>query len=167
MHHSFVPAKLNLVTEMLGFSEDMDFITSFIEYNYVPPIGHTSYFKLCYNYRIPLNLFPSFPVYQFGFIPTSTSIILPFVKASSFGLLGLDWDILVITGGDCVGKPVYKAAAASNGVYTIFSNNNIMLNSGFDNLNGVIEFDFAHCTCVHSGHLEQLAITCPNLQRLN
>ena len=167
VHHDFVPCKLNLITETLDFLDEMDFVTSFIEYNYIPPIGHTSYFKLYYNYRIPLNLFPSFPVYQFKFTPTSMSIILPFVKASSFGLFGLGWDILVITEGDSDGKTVYKAGAASQSVYTMFCNNNVVLNSGLDSLNRVTEFDFAYCDCVHSGHLEQLAITCPNLQRLN
>ena len=31
----------------------------------------------------------------------------------------------------------------------------------------VVHFDLSWCNCLLSGHLEQLAITCPNLQRLN
>jgi len=34
-------------------------------------------------------------------------------------------------------------------------------------INFVKDFDFSCCTFLHSGHLEQLAIAYPNLQRLN
>ena len=34
-------------------------------------------------------------------------------------------------------------------------------------LSCVTHFDFTNCLSLHSAHLEQLAIVCPNLQRLN
>ena len=34
-------------------------------------------------------------------------------------------------------------------------------------LSCVTDFDLSDCKSLYSGHLEQLAIACPNLQRLN
>jgi len=41
------------------------------------------------------------------------------------------------------------------------------LNSAMTSISFVTDFDFSCCTFLHSGHLEQLAVACPNLQRLN
>jgi len=59
---------------------------------------------------MPLNLFPCLPEYQIEFGQT---IVLPIVKPSSFGILGIDWDIITLAGYIWNGKLVYKADAAS------------------------------------------------------
>jgi len=113
----------------------------------------------------PLNFFPSLPEFQVEFGQVA---ILPFVKPSNFGILGLSWDIFVLT--DCVynGKKIYKVESGSLSVMEIFyCNDSIMLNKVIDNLNFVTEFNFAYSESVKSGHLEQLALACPNLERIN
>ena len=41
-----------------------------------------------------------------------------------------------------------------------------MLNTSIDSLNFVMEFSFGGADSVHQGHLEQLALACPNIQHL-
>ena len=40
---------------------------------------------------------------------TNSSVVLSSVKASKYGILGLDYDVLHLTEGSCRGKKVYKA----------------------------------------------------------
>ena len=63
---------------------------------------------------------------------------------------------------------VYKAELESHTAYFAFNHaNNVLISNVVNSLSCVIEFNFAYSEVVHSGHLEQLAIACPNLQRLN
>jgi len=49
-----------------------------------------------------------------------------------------------------------------------FSHKNIVFNNRLvTSFSRVTEFNFAYSECVQPGHLEQLAIACPNIQRLN
>ena len=165
MKKGFVPYSLNLVTEMF---ESTEFLESLLEWNFVPTVGHTSYFKLYYKFRVPLNLFPTLPEFQLEFGPRA---ILPYVKPNEFGISGIDWDGLTLTDCICSGKPVYKADTRADIVFDdIIPRANVML-SNVNSLSCVAEvtLDFAHYsdTSANPGHLEQLAIACPNLQRLN
>jgi len=94
---------------------------------------------------------------------------LPFVKASWFGILGLDWELLVLTDYVCNGKVHYRAELACWNVFGSYFDG--MLNKTIDSLNCVTEFDFPYyndcASSLLSGHLEQLAVACPNLQRLS
>ena len=165
MRKDCVPWNLNLVTEMFGVGEEAEFIQSILRWNFRPLTNYSSHFKLYYRFREPpLNLYPSLPEFQVEFGQT---VILPFLKASSFGILGLSADIFTLTNCICDGKTLYKMESESHGVNIVFDNNsNIVLNP-MDSLNCVTEFNFIYTELVHSGHLEQLAVACPNLQRLN
>jgi len=166
MKNRFMPYNLNFITEMFDFDAEMDFLKSLLEWKFTPLAGYTSYFKLYYDFLVPLNLFPSLPEFQLEF---SHTIVFPFVKASSYGLQALDKDILVLTDCTCNGKKFYKAESESHSSYFAFHHTNNILNSDMvNNLSSVTEFNFSYSQAsVHSGHLEQLAIACPNLQRLS
>ena len=92
---------------------------------------------------------------------TDTSIVIPSVKASKYGILGLDSDTLYLTHGNYRGKEVHKALLKGN--------NGEHLDTSVIGrcLNFVTFFDASHCECLYPGHLEQLSIACPNLERLN
>ena len=64
MKNRFIPYTLNVVTEMFEYDSEIDFLESLIQQNFTPLIGYTSYFKLYYNFLVPLNLFPSLPEFQ-------------------------------------------------------------------------------------------------------
>ena len=144
-----------------GFSWDRSCFLAFLLRERMIPVNNKANFKLCFNFKVPLNLFPSFPDFQLEF---GQQVDLPFVKASKFGILGLDRDLLVLTNCIYNGKILYKAKITHYGFRSVRDD---MLNDNINTLNFLAEFDFAHCGLIHSGHLEQLAIACPNLQRLN
>lgn len=133
--------------------------------NYIPK-DHTTQFKLYNILKVPLNLFPSLPHFQVNFSQTAS---LPLVKASWFGILGLNWDLIVLT--DCVydEKVHCRAEIACWDVFGSYRNS--MLNKAVSSLNCVTEFDCPYynksANSILSGHLEQLAVACPNLQRLS
>jgi len=165
-----IPCKLNLVTEMLhDFEVETEFVESVLQRRFIPLNGYTSCLKVFYNFSVPLNLFPSksLPEYQFDFGQTD---ILPFVKASNCGLVDLDADILVLVTGICNGKLQCKADTGLPTLHNYFYDRNlkIVANNSVSSLSCVIEFNLAYCSeFVHSEHLEQLAVACPHLQRLN
>jgi len=125
-------------------------------------ISQKSYFKIFYNFKVPLDIFPTLPDFKFEFGQQSD---LPYVRASSFGIFGLDTDFLMLADCMCNGKTLYKAS--SN--FSMFLSCEKLLNSNVSTLDFVNEIDFGHIKSesLHSGHLEQLAFACPNLQRLN
>ena len=92
-------------------------------------------------------------------------ISTPGVKLSDVGILGLNNDVAVMT--DCQ----YGGRAMCMVRYQFDDDIANKLNSlpitRCDDLSCVTHFDLANCHSLYSGHLEQLAIACPNLQRLN
>ena len=157
MRNGFLPSHFTLIA---NFDDEIEsvFLESLLNWNFTPPVGHTAYLKHYKIFRSPLNLYPCIPDYQLVF---GESVTLPFVKPSSFGIF-LDWDMATVT--DCIydGKIIGKA---DTGVYNFFQN--VVLNKVVDNLDFITEFDFAHSETLQSGNLEQVALACPNLQRLN
>ena len=89
---------------------------------------------------------------------TDSSVVLSSVKASKYGILGLDDDTLHLTEGSYRGKKVHKALLT--GI------NNEYMDTSVTSLTSVTHFD-ASCGGLYPGHLEQLSIACPNLQRLD
>ena len=90
---------------------------------------------------------------------TNSSVVLLSVKASKYGILGLDHDVLHLTEGSYHGKKVYKAMLTGT--------NNEYIDTSVTSLSSVTYFDASCCRVLYPGHLEQLSIACPNLQRLN
>ena len=122
--------------------------------------GHAGCLEVFSDFKVPMDLFPTPPDFQLRFGQSHT---LPFVKPSRCGLLGLDErDILLIhsTNGS---NEIYKALILSPN----FERGHFNSESGVIDVSFVTHFDASFCSLLYSGHLEQLAIACPNLQRLN
>ena len=58
------------------------------------PKEYVTCFKYCYDFQVPLKLFPTVPEFWLEFGENAT---LPFVKASNYGILGLNSDLLLLT----------------------------------------------------------------------
>lgn len=164
MKNHFIPRNMNLITEMFENVTERRLVKSFLGWNLTPLIGYRSCFKCYYSHSIPLNLFPCLPEFQ---VEIGETIILPFVKASQFGLFGLDFDLLVLTSSVCDGRLMYRADTGSPSLGKLLHRKNVQFTMVIDTLSNVTEFNFACLFRLRSGHLEQLAIACPNLQQLN
>ena len=157
MKKGFVPCRLNLIAELYD-QEEAVFLQSLLQWSFTPLVGYTSYFKHYKSLRLPLNLYPPIPANQLVFGQTVT---LPIIKPSSFGIL-LVQDMAIVTDCICDDRVVRKVNA---GVYNFFQS--FVLNEAIDNLNCVTEFDLTNAETLQSENLEQVAVACPNLQRLN
>ena len=123
------------------------------------PSGHNGYVKIYTSLKVPLDLYPALPVFQLQF---GQEAALPLSHASKFGLLGFENDLILLTNHCQANTTVCKAKMWKNKSDIQGSK----LNSSFNNLDSVIEFDFSYKS-LQSDHLEQLAVMCPNLQRLD
>ena len=126
--------------------------------------GHVSSFKVYGRYKIPMSLPPSLPDFQ---LQSGQSCTLPFVRASTYGLLGLDVDLLLLTNSTHGGNTIHKATTVYKDRYgfdIVIQRSD--LNNNIDNLTFITHFDASHSQ-LQSGHLEQLAMACYNLLELN
>ena len=106
--------------------------------------------------RVPMDLYPPIPLMKFRFGPAAT---LPLIKLSDHGILGLDKDIFYLSDYDHYGKVRLSVSPK----YTAVKVEHLHCISNFDSISNV---DFSGVN-IYPGHLEQLAIACPNLERLN
>ena len=104
--NGFVPRNLNVVTHAFADTLKLSFLESWMRWNATIPMGHAACLKLYDTFRSPLNLVPVFPMVQLDFSQTA---ILPFVKANSFGLSGLERDLVLVTSSVHNGNAVFKA----------------------------------------------------------
>jgi len=158
----FKPPKLNLVTKVNTYvvlSVLEQILGQWESLNLQVPAGRTACLKFYNDTKIPLNMVPTLPEYQLLFGKDAT---LSFAKASKFGILGLTKDLLLLTDHIHNGKIVHKVFL--NRFMQLSVN---LLMCSIDSLSCVTHFDASNFDQLYSGHLEQLAITCPNLQRLN
>ena len=114
--------------------------------------------------RVPMDLYPPIPLRKFQFGPAATP---PLIKLSNHGILGLDKDIFYLSDYDHYGKVRLSVSPRPN-VYLYsdlygVKDEHLHCISNFDSVSNV---DFSDVN-IYPGHLEQLAIACPNLERLN
>ena len=111
--------------------------------------------------RVPMDLYPSIPLRKFQFGPAAKP---PFVKLSDHGILGLDKDVFYLSDyyhyGNLkaslrVSSKYYDSDLLKDKHLHCISNFNSVSNVNFSNVN------------IYPDHLEQLAIACPNLERLD
>ena len=102
--------------------------------------------------RVPMDLYPSIPIRKFRFDPAGTPSL---IKLSDHGILGLDEDIFSLSDYDRYGK-----VRLSVNLHWYAGNLHCI-----SNLYSVSNVDFVGVN-IYPGHLEQLAIACPNLERL-
>ena len=156
----FNPPKLNFIVPEQQLMLKNDLLHSWEQWNSQVPPGHTAGLRIFHYLKAPLNLFHDLPVFQLEYGETAT---LPFTKASSIGLLGLSKDLLLLT--DCTygSNTLHKAEVDK----TSYDTHNIVCSDcNVDSFKSVTELDLSRCD-VQSYHLIEVALACPNLQRLN
>jgi len=153
----FQPQTINIVSSK--FIPSVDLIKLWFDINSTSPPGLSGCVKMYHSLKVPMNLFPALPEFllQFG-----QSCTLPYLKASKYGLLGLERDLLLLT-NSTDGEHKAKLVMLSN------INEGSHLKSDVADLTFITHFDASLCNkkLLHSGHLEQLAMICPNLHQLN
>ena len=121
---------------------------------------HTGHIEVYSSFRAPLNLFTVLPKFQLDFGHAATP---PYVKPNSVGLLGLDdYAVTWFTGKIHAGSGKV-ARKTSPGVVYIAEEQ--LFNGNYDSWL-LLEFDVSDCELCPED-LEQLAVACPNLQRLS
>ena len=157
------PQNLNIVTE---YADDFfwtplygKLLETWTASKFLP--GWNGHIKFYTTTKASLYLFTVAPQFQLEF---SESACLPYVNASQFGLLGLKNELLVLTNCTHCGDTVYMAKIDN---YTNFFFGDHLVNHNIANLNFLTDFNLSHENSFHSEYLEQLALVCPNLRRLN
>ena len=162
MERRCMPCNLNLITETFDFSIEANFIELLLQWNFTPLIGYNSFLKLYYVFEMPLKLSHNLPVLQ---LEIGQTVILPFVSAGKFGIMDLDYDVLVLTDRACNGKQVCKVDNGVDGVLENSRYQNLVMNNLVASLDCVTEFNIM-LNEDNVDTLEQVAVACPNLQRL-
>jgi len=152
MSHGCIPHKLNFITELASFYVDA-LINGWINLNNKSVTHQTGHLEFYTRLKVPLDLYPVIPQFKVDF---GKGTSLPCVKSSKVGLQGLEKDVL-LAGSTCGTKLVHKASLVSAN----FEDDH---DHSINHLESVIEFDVSFCDMID---LVQLAIACPNLQRLN
>ena len=109
--------------------------------------------------RVPISLYPSIPLMKFEFGPSATP---PLIKLTDHGILGLQYGIFHFTDYDHYGEVRHSMTAQRYCLNAVKEQNFNCIN----NLCSVSNVDFSFID-IYPGHLEQLAIACPNLERVN
>ena len=112
---------------------------------------------------VTMDLHPSIPLRKFQFGPAATP---PLIKLSDHGILGLEYDIVYLSDYDHYGEVRHSTTPKYQDLYAVKEQHLHCIT----NLYSVSNVDFSHnisANNIYPGHLEQLAIACPNLQRLD
>ena len=107
--------------------------------------------------RVPMDLYPSIPLRKFQFGPAAKPSL---IKLSDHGILGLNRDIFYLS--DHYGKARLSVSPRYYGLHLV-KDEHLRYISNFNSLSSV---DFSNMN-LYPDHLEQLAIACPNIERLN
>ena len=157
--NTFVPRTLNIVsTWKVSQYEQQQLRQTWLSFYPSSLSDHVGCFKVFSSLKVPMDLFCALPDFQLKF---GQSCTLPFVKPSKFGLLGLREDLLLLIDFTSGSQILHKAVMILAGSHDV-----TYLNSDITSLNFVTHFDASYCR-LYSGHLEQLAMACPNLLELN
>ena len=108
--------------------------------------------------RVPMDLYPSVPLRKFQFGPTATP---PLINLSDHGILDLDYKIFYVSDYDHYGEVKLSVSPKYN--LHVEQDRHLHSISNFDSVSYVDFYRVNICP----DHLKQLAIACPNLERLN
>ena len=150
-------------------------MVSYVAQSTIIPTGTTANFKVYNSYsKVPLNFSRTLPYFQLQ-VEGSGKVTIPCVILSDFGILELYNDVALITDCQYGGRTLcmvryhtdYDIMRHRTDNYFVSKIMDSIHIGKFGNLSCVTHVDFSYCYSLRSGHLEQLAIACPNLQRLN
>ena len=148
-----LPSVINLLIDVYAVGINSDILESWPASIYTIAPLEIGLYDIA---RVPMDLYPPIPLMKFRFGPAATP---PLIKLSDHGILGLDYDIFYLSDYDHYGKVRLSVSPK----YTAVKYEHLHCISNFDSVSNV---DFSHVN-IYPGHLEQLAIACPNLERLN
>jgi len=152
----FTPQNINIYCKYMLHK---DLLKTWSQWNPSSPTGgHDGCIRVYDSSKVPLDLFHVLPVFQLQF---GRGAMLPLLDASKIG--GGGEDLLLLTDCSHGNRVAYKLREWRRDINTI---QNDQLNSDISGLKFVTECDLSSCK-FDSVHLEQLAVTCPNLQRLD
>ena len=165
---NYLPRKLNIVVRdrprmMSNIISSLHLCFSTLRDKKLPNISdapNIAWLNICFNRTTGFS--PVLPYIQVRI--TDSAVALHSVKASKYGLLGLNMDMLHLTQGNHHGKQVHKAL--------LIGGIDEYIDTSVTSLTSVTYFDASYYSSIHHsslypGHLEQLSISCPNLQRLD
>ena len=153
--NGFVPSNLNIVC-CNDLSLVMDEVLKlWPASNSSLPAGHTGNLRLYSGLKVPLDLFPVLPVLQVQF---EQGAMAPCVDANKLGLVGLKNDLMVLSN---------KCKSVSYKVGLWKGSNSYQCSHASINLKSVTECNLSSSLNFDHTDLDQLAVACPNLQRLN
>ena len=156
----FTPSRLNIIW---SFDDSIGTLIDYVCQLTAIPSGTTANFRLYKRTsKVRSNFSPTLPYFQVQ-VEGSGQVTIPCVKLSDYGVLRLNDDVAVMTDCQYGGRTMCMVKYPTNN-YIVEKIMKLRHIARFCNLGCVTHFDISNC---HSGHLEQLAITCPNLQRLN
>ena len=169
----FRPSSLNIVAPMdkFGTKTLIDYAAKITAI----PTDNTGNFRVfSRSSKVPLNLSPALPYFQLQ-VEGSGQVTTPCVKLSDFGILGMERDLAVMNNCRYGGRTFYMVRHRIDHLMASHQAHDYIVNQILDsmpatrygNLSFATHFDLLDCQSFHSGHLEQLAIACPNLHRLN
>ena len=150
----FNPPKLNLVFTGSNYLAQINHMSeeNWQEWNTKIPVGEAACLKVYNNLKTPLNILPVLPIFQLEFGQTAAA---PLVRPKQCGISGLSSKNLRLT--DNCGA--YKATDSAFSWHACYND--------IGNLDFLTHFDIDDtCSTFFPTDLEQLAITCPNLQQL-
>jgi len=158
----FVPETLNIVSNVTP-KFVLELLNDWQYWNSKLSPGHIAFLKFYAHIKVPLSLSPPLPVFQLQY---GSKASLPFTSARQVGVLfGLKKDMLLLTDNIYGGKVMCKAVAVSNKV--LQNSYDVQFCCKVPDLRFVTHFDAAYCDAFTPSHLEQLSISCPDLQQLN
>jgi len=139
-------------------------VLEWIRWNQMVPPSWTANVKLYNSLKVPFDVSVAVPDIQLQF---GQSARLPLVKASNFGLFGID--LLLLTNSTHNGKTLHKAFVTEK-FFGYDSGSNVIgdhLSASVMNLSCITHFDASCFKSLFPGHLEQISVACPLLKQLN
>jgi len=149
----FRPSKLNIIFTVYHMPMVKELIENWQQWNSKVPAGLTVSLRIYPRYKMPLNLSPVLPAFQFHFGQT---VVLPFVQVKH---CGMQWsEYLQVT--DCCrdGKIVSMADMLLDNCPKFYKT--------VTNIQSLTHFDVSKYKHLLPSDLEQIAIACPNLQQI-
>ena len=154
----FKPPRVHMICPQGGVHKIYDIPSDWPKWNSKVPAGYNASFRMSDDCNVPLSICPHLPWFQLEFSEGAT---FPFIEASDFGILGLG--TLQYTSQYHDKETAHAAAWPVDIQFGVQKDVPHVTDLSF-----ITDFDASGDEgSFYSGHLEQIAYACSNLQRLN
>ena len=153
-----MPHTLNVVTAT-PYLTMKKVVEQWVHFGKSSSANHISYLNMYGRFNTVIDFVSKPPLFQYQIFGSQCGNY-SFVNARNYGLLGLDSDYLLLSSrtlsnGDLLQKAILSHSSIQGTPLNITS------------IQFLTHFVATQCGFLYSGHLEQLAIACPNLQQLD